>query len=99
MEQVVARVRIAVEGVEPTEPPEDEPVNRLRGEVSLLLAPLQKLVKARPGYQLAREHPRGAQLGQDMRHADDGVSLVVPGEHLLALRLAHVVDLFLQALA
>ena len=38
-EQVVAGVRVAVEGVQPVEAAEHEPVDRLAGEVALLLAP------------------------------------------------------------
>ena len=99
MEQIVARVWIAVEGVKPVQAAEDKPVNRFGGQVLLLLVPLEELVERRSGDELAREHAGGAQLAQHVGNTDVGMSVVVAGEHLLALGLSRVIDLLLQPLA
>ena len=96
MEQVVAGMRVAVERVQPVKAAKDEAVDRLGREVLLVLVPDQELVKRRAGHELAGQDARGAELEQDVRHPDHRVAVVIARKHLLALRLADVVDLFLK---
>ena len=98
-EQVVAGVRVAVEGVQPVEAAEHEPVDRLGGEVALLLAPRLDLVEADALGQLGGEHPLGAQLVDDVGHVDERVAAVVVGEQPLVVGLEPVVELLDEALA
>ena len=67
-EQVVARVRIAVEELQSVEAAEHEPEDRLGREVLLLLRPRLGLGEAHAFGELGREHPlrtstRGAPPG------------------------------------
>ena len=57
LEEVVARVRVAVEGVEAVQAAEDETEDRLGGEVALGLRPRQELLERVAGRQLGRQHP------------------------------------------
>ncbi len=79
LEQVVARVGIAVEGVQSVEAAEHEAEDRLGGQVALLLAPGLHLVEADALGQLGGEHPLGAQLVDDRGHVDERMALVVVG--------------------
>src|SRR6266568_1953111 len=99
VEDVVARVRVAVEGVDPVQAAEHKPVDRLRGQVALALAPTLHLLEARARHEIRRQHARGAQLGHDMRHVDVWMALVVAREQLLAATLEAVIDLLLESLS
>jgi len=48
LEQVVARVRVAVEGADLIQAAEDEPVDRLRGQVTFVLRPAGEFGEAGP---------------------------------------------------
>src|SRR5205814_928798 len=87
------------ERVQPVQAAKDEAVDGFGGEVPLMLVPAEQLVERRARDELACQHARRAQLRQDMRHADHGMPLVVARKEVLAFRLAHVVDLFLEARA
>ena len=67
VEQVVPRVRVAVERVRPVQAAEHEPVDRLRGQVALVLRPGGQLGEPRAVGQFAGHHPAGGQLGHDHR--------------------------------
>src|ERR1700737_910181 len=99
MEQVVARMRVAVEGVETVQAAEDKSIDRLRGEVFLPLAPCQQFLEARAHDELGGQHPSRAELLDHMRDMNDWVSLVIGCKQLLVLRLAAIVDLLFQPLA
>jgi hypothetical protein len=60
MEQVVPRVRVAVERVRPVQAAEHEAVDRLGGQVALGLRPGEKLGEARAVGQITGHHPAGA---------------------------------------
>jgi hypothetical protein len=92
VEQVVARVRIAVERVRLVQAAEHEAVDRLRGQVPLGLRPAGQLGEPGPVGELAGHHPAGGQLVQDLRDGDGGVALVVAGEELLVVGFAAVVE-------
>ena len=98
LEQVVARVRIAVEGVQLVQRPEGEPVDRLGRQVFLLLGPAEHLGEPRPGGELAGDHPGGAELVDDPRDGDRGVAVEVGGELPLAVGFAQVVELLADPL-
>ena len=57
VEQVVARVRIAVEPVHAVEAAEDESEEALAGEVALVLRPLDHLLPRGAGDEVAGQHP------------------------------------------
>ena len=73
-EQVVAGVRVAVEGVQAVEAAEHEAEDGLGGEVALLLAPPLDLVEAGALGQLGGEHPLGAELVDHRRDVDERVA-------------------------
>jgi len=98
VEQVVPRVRVAVERVRPVQAAEHEAVDRLGGQVALGLRPGDELGEPRAVGQVAGHHPPGGQPGHDPGHADRGVPRVIPGEHLLVRRLTAVVELLGDAL-
>ncbi len=93
VEQVVPRVRVAIEGVRLVQAAEDEAVDRLGGQVTLGLGPAGELGEPRAVGQVAGHQPPGGQLGHDPGHADRGVAGVVPGEHLLVPGFPAVVEL------
>jgi hypothetical protein len=99
VEQVVARVRIAVEGVRLVQAAEHEAVDSLRGQVPLGLRPAGQLGEPGPVGELAGHHPAGGQLGHDLRHGDGGVARVVVGERLLVTGFAAVVEFLGDPLA
>ena len=99
MEQVVARVGVAVEGVESIEAAKDKAVDRLRGQVFLVPAPAKQLVEGGAGDEITGQDSRRAQLGQHVGDPDHRMALVVAREQLMAVGLADVVDLLLQPLA
>src|ERR1700674_564530 len=74
-------------------------MNRLGRQVPLMLVPLQHFLEALPADQLGGQHPRRAQLAQDVRHVDNWMLLVVVGEGLLVLRLQQIVDLLAKSVA
>ena len=92
MEQVVPRVRVAVERVRPVQAAEHEAVDRLGGQVALGLRPGEKLGEPRAVGQITGHHPAGAELGHDTGHADSGMAGVVAREHLLVAGLPAVVE-------
>jgi hypothetical protein len=93
MEQVVPRVRVAVERARPVQAAEHEAVDRLGGQVALGLRPGEKLGEPRAVGQITGHHPAGAELGHDTRHADSGMAGVVARERLLVAGLPAVVEL------
>src|ERR1700687_3847109 len=99
LEQVVAWMRITVESMQPVQAAEDEPVDRLRGQVALVLVPALKLVESLAYDQLAGQHPCCAQLPHDLWDVEKGMSLVVLGEELLAVSLELVVELLPEPFA
>ena len=98
VEQVVARMGVAVELVHPVQRAEHEAEQALAGEVALVLVPGEQLLPRRAGDQLGRQHPRRRQLGQHVGDVDERVVAVVVGEVLLVLRLPPVVELLDQTL-
>src|SRR5207245_11597760 len=82
VEEVVAWMRIAVEGVKPVQAAEDEAVDGLGRQVLLILVPLEQLFECRARDELARQHARGAQLGQHVRNSDEWMAVVVVREQL-----------------
>ena len=97
VEQVVARVRVAVERMCLVQAPEHEPVDRFRGQVALLLGPAGQLGEAGPVGQLARHHQPARQLVDDPRDVDRRVTVVVGGQQPLVGRLPAVVELLQHA--
>jgi hypothetical protein len=93
VEQVIARVRVAVEHVRLVQAAEHEAVDRLRGQVALGLRPAGQRGEPGPVRELAGHHPAGGQLLEDPRHVDGRVAFVVAGEQLLVAGLAAVVEL------
>ncbi len=67
LEQVVARVRVAVEGPQPVEAAEHEAEDRLGRQVALFLTPLEQLGPAGTGGEFGGEHPFGRVLRQHRR--------------------------------
>ena len=99
VEQVVARVRVPVERVHLVQAAEHEPVDRLPGQVTLLLRPGGQLGEPRAVGQLAGHHPPGGQLVDDPWHSDGGVPVVVVGQQPLVVGFAAVVELLQHPLA
>ena len=93
MEEVVPRVRVAVEGVCLVQAAEHEAVDRLGGQVPLGLRPAGELGEPRAVGQVAGHQPPGGQPGDDPGHTNGGVAGVVPGEHLLVPGFPAVVEL------
>jgi hypothetical protein len=93
VEQVVARVRVAVERVRLVQAAEHEAVDRLRGQVALGLRPAGQFGEPGPVGELAGHHPARGQLPDDPRHSNRGVTLVKVGERLLVAGLPAVVEL------
>ena len=98
-EQVVARMRVAVERVQAEQAAEHEPEQGLRGEIPLGLLPRLHLGEAHALGQLGREHAAGAELGDDRRNVDEGMVAIRVGEQLLVGRLPPVVELFEEPIA
>ncbi|MEZ5239355.1 MAG: hypothetical protein R2716_10565 [Microthrixaceae bacterium] len=98
-EQVVARVRVAVERAQRVDRPEHEAVEGLGRELALVVRPREDLGEPGAARVVRGQHPLGAQLLVDRGHVDEGVSLVGPGEQELVVGLAAVVELLEQALA
>ncbi len=99
VEQVVARVGVAVEGPQAVEAAEGEAVEGLGGQVLLVLGPGEQLVPAHAVGELGGEHPAGREVGHHRGHVDRGMAVVGLGEHLLVAGLGAVVELLDQALA
>ena len=93
VEQVVARVRVAVEGAHLVQAAEDEAVDGLGGQVAFVLGPAGEFGEAGAAGQLAGDHPAGGQLVDDRGDADGGVAVVAGGHQVLAGGLAAVVEL------
>ena len=87
LEQVVARVRVAVERPQPVEAAEHEAVDRLGGQVALVLVPAGHHVEADALGQVGRQHPGGRQAGHHVGDVDEGVVAVRVGEELLVAGL------------
>jgi hypothetical protein len=95
VEQVVARVRVAVEGADLIQAAEDEAVDRFGGQVAFLLGPAGEFGEAGPAGQLAGHHLAGGQLADDPGDMDGGMAVVAGGQETLVGGLAAVVK-FLQ---
>ncbi len=93
VEQVVARMRVAVEGVHLVQAPEHEPVDRLPGQVALGLRPAGQLREPRAVREVAGHQAPGGKLLDDLRDVNRGVTPVVVGEQLLIAGLGPVVQL------
>ena len=93
VEQVVARMRIAVERAHPVQAAEHEPEQPLAGEVALLLVPPEHVAPRRAGDQLAGQHASRRQSRQDGRHMDERVAAVELDETRLVGGLPAVVEL------
>jgi hypothetical protein len=91
VEQVVARVRVAVEGADFVQAAEDEAVDRLRGQVAFVLGPAGEFGEAGSAGKLAGHHPAGGQLADDRGDVDGGMEFVVGGQEALVAGLAAVV--------
>jgi len=65
VEQVVARVRVAVEGADLVQAAEGEAVDRLRGQVAFALRPVREVGEAGPVRELGGENPAGGQLADE----------------------------------
>jgi hypothetical protein len=92
-EQVVPRVRVAVERVRAVQAAEHEAVDRLGGQVALGLRPGDELGEPRAVGQFAGHHAAGGQLGHDAGHVNGRVAGVVAREHLLVPGFPAVVEL------
>ncbi len=99
LEQVVAGVRVSVEGLEAVQAAEHEAVDGLGGQVLLLLGPRQHLVEACADGQLGGQHPAAAEGIDHPGDPDERVALVAGGEQTLVLGLVEVVQLLDHALA
>ncbi len=97
VEDVVARVRVAVECPEPVQTAEDEAEDRLARHVALLLRPLENLGERVAADEFGDENARGRQFVDHLGHMDKRVPAVEVGEHLLVLRLARVVEFLAQS--
>src|SRR6185312_15921875 len=94
LEEVVPRMRVAVERFEAIEAAEDEAEDRLAREVALVLIPCLELGEPRAGRQFGGQHASRAQRIDDSRYVDEGVTVVPAGEEALVARLDAVVELF-----
>ena len=93
LEQVVARVRVAVEGAHVVQAAEDEAVDRLGGQVAFVLRPAGEFGEADSAGELAGHHPAGGQPVDDPGDGDSGVAVVVGGHQALVGGLTAVVEL------
>src|SRR5207244_10827603 len=92
-EEVVARMGVAVEGVQPVQAANDEPEDGLGGQVALLLTPRRaQLLEAAPLVQLAGEHPGSAVAVAAGRDVDEGVPGVRRREQALVPGLEAAAD-------
>ncbi len=98
LEQVVARVGVTVEGVQPIERAEDEAEDGLPRQVLLLLAPGLQLLPAGTGGELSGQDPAGGELVDHLGDPDEGMVAVVLDEELLVGGLGPVVQFLDQAL-
>ena len=99
VEDVVARVRVAVERGEPVDRPERKPKESFSREVALFLRPFEHLSKLRADHKLGRQHPLGRVVGEHGRHMNERVIGELVGEVLLVLGLKLVVQLLAQPVA
>ena len=93
MEQVVARMRVAVEGVHLVQAPEHEAVDRLPGQVALGLGPAGQLGEPRAVREVAGHQAASGELLDDAGNVNRRVAFVVAGEQLLVPGLGAVVKL------
>ena len=82
-EQVVARMRIAVEGTQLVDAPEREPVQALGGELTLLVRPADDLGERCALGELRGEHTARRQVVDHRRHVDVRMPPVVVHEQAL----------------
>ena len=94
VEQVVARVWIAVERSHAVQAAEHEPEDDLAGAVAVGLWAPQQFSPPETFGQLGGEDASGAELGNDLGNPDERMIAVVVGERLLIAGFAFVVDLF-----
>ena len=92
-EHVVARVRVAVERVEPVQAPEHEAEDRLRGQVLLRLAPREQLIPSGPGRQSVVSTRPVDIRADDGGDVDERMAVVEVGEGTLVGGLDAVVEL------
>ena len=98
VEQVVAGVRVAVEGLHPVQAAEDEAEQHFADQIALALVPRQHLAPCRPDGEVGREHPRGAQWMDHLRHGDERMAPIEVDEALLVVALVAVVELLAEPL-
>ncbi len=94
VEQVVARVGVAVEGTHAIQAAEHEPEDHFTGVIALLLRPREQLRPREAVDQLRRQYSFGAVRRNDLGNPDERVSGVVVEEHPLVAGLEFVVDFF-----
>src|ERR1700722_4047135 len=92
VEQVVARVRVAVEGAHVVQAAEDEAVDRLGGQVAFVLRPGGEFGEAGSAGWLPGHQPAGGQLADDPGDVNGGMAVVVRGQQALVGGLAPVVE-------
>ena len=92
MEQIVARVRVAVERVHPVQAAKDEPEEHFAHSIAVLLRPLQHLLPRLAVNQLAGDHMRTAEGGQYIGNVDERVPAIEVGEELLIASLQPIVQ-------